>query len=100
MMNEGDLKFKNYWEKIKLQGRIRYALINGAIFGFGVFIVLNLFYLKDKSIAEVYFQRDSLDQMVTMVLAGILGYGTIKWWLNERIYKKILKREEGENSGS
>ncbi|MBK9255345.1 MAG: hypothetical protein IPM42_07655 [Saprospiraceae bacterium] len=93
-MHTSDQKFKDYWEKILLQGRWRYALINGSIFGFGIFIIINLFNLKDSSFSDVYLTRKALDQLATMILAGIIGYGSIKWWLNNNIYKKILKRAE------
>lgn len=92
-MTESDKKFKIRWERIKNKGRIRYALFHGATFGFFVFLIFNLWYLKDKSFDEVFIQRRALEQMLTMVLAGIVGFGTIKWWLNEKIYKKIVAHE-------
>jgi hypothetical protein len=92
-MHEGDKKFKEQWEKTLEGGRIRYALIHGSIFGFAVFVIVNLWSLKDQSFAEVFLSRRALDQAVAMVLAGILGYGTLKWWMNQNIYRKILQRE-------
>jgi hypothetical protein len=95
-MHEGDKKFKAQWEKTRNDGRIRYALIHGSIFGLIVFVVINLWSLKDQSFQDVFLSRRALDQGMTMVLAGILGYGTIKWWMNENIYKKIISRESAE----
>ena len=97
-MHEGDKKFKEQWEKTLNEGRIRYSLIHGSIFGFAVFVILNLWNLKDKSFSEVYFNTKALEQALTMILAGIVGYGTIKWWMNQSIYKKILQREKDGHS--
>lgn len=97
-MTDQDKKFKEYWDKVRANGRLKYALINGAVFGFGVFVVLNLWYLKDLSVLEVYGTRKALEQMLTMILAGILGYGTLKWWMNERIYKKIMDQIQSQTS--
>lgn len=92
-MTEQDKKFKEYWEKVKAGGRWKYMFIKGGLFGIGVFIFLNLFHLKDMSFAEIYGTRKAFEQMLTMVFAGILGYGTFKWWINERTYKQIIESE-------
>ncbi len=93
-MNEQDRKFKELWEKRQLQGRFQYGLVNGSFFGFMVFIIINLFSLKEKSFQDVYLTYDALSQMLTMVLAGIIGYVTLKWWMNQKIYNKIIEREK------
>lgn len=95
-MHEGDLKFKTDWEKTRNGGRIRYALVHGSTFGIIIFLAINLWSLKDQSFQDVFMSRRALDQAVAMVLAGIVGYGTIKWWMNENIYKKILSREQSQ----
>jgi hypothetical protein len=92
-LNDQDKKFKETWEKRQIKGRWHYGLVNGSIFGFVVFVVINLFKLQDQSLSEVYFTAVALSQMLTMVLAGIIGYSTIKWWMNENIYKKIIDKE-------
>ena len=94
IMNEQDRKFKELWEKRQLQGRFQYGLVNGSFFGFMVFIIINLFSLKEKSFQDVYLTYDALSQMLTMVLAGIIGYSTLKWWMNQNIYNKIIEREK------
>ncbi|MFZ1704079.1 MAG: hypothetical protein WAT79_07010 [Saprospiraceae bacterium] len=95
-MTPSDQKFKESWEKTRLKGRIQYALINGATFGFVVFLIFNLWYLKDLSFKEVFINYKAIEQMLTMTFAGILGYGTIKWWLNEKMYQKIIDLEDGK----
>ncbi len=96
-MNNQDKKFKIVWEKRQQKGRWHYGLVNGSIFGFVVFIIINLFSLKDQALTDVYFTSAALSKMLTMVLAGIVGYSTIKWWMNENIYKKIIEKERSGN---
>ncbi len=99
-MTDSDRKFKERWEGIKLKGRGFYAFTHGAGFGFLVFLIINLYYLKDKSFQEVFVNQRAMEQMLTMVFAGILGYGTVKWWMNEKIYKKIIDLENQEKKAS
>ncbi|MBK9565330.1 MAG: hypothetical protein WAT22_14745 [Saprospiraceae bacterium] len=93
-MNDQDKKFKEIWEKRQVQGRLRYGIVNGSLFGFMVFVIINLFSLKEKTFQDVYFTYPALSQLLTMVLAGIIGYSTLKWWMNQNIYKKIIDREK------
>ncbi|MBK8626232.1 MAG: hypothetical protein IPN86_11900 [Saprospiraceae bacterium] len=93
-MHDQDKKFKEKWEKIQLKGRWLYGLTHGTIFGFAIFIIINLFRLKNESFFEVYLNQFALNQMFTMILAGIFGYATLKWWMNQNIYKKIVYREK------
>jgi hypothetical protein len=92
-MHDQDKKFKEFWEKTQKKGRWLYGLTHGTFFGFVVFIVINLFSLKSQSIQETFFTTGALIQMITMVFAGFLGYSTLKWWMNQNIYKKILLKE-------
>ena len=92
-MNDQDKKFKEMWEKRQQNGRWHYGLTRGSVFGFVVFVLINLYNLKDQTFAEVYTTPNAISQMLTMVLAGIVGYSTIKWWMNENIYKKIEEKE-------
>lgn len=93
-LTQGDKNFKERWEKIRNKGRLHYALVNGATFGFFVFLIINLWYLQDKSFQEVFVQHKAMEQMLTMVFAGMVGYGVIKWWLNEKLYAKIIEIEK------
>ncbi|MCB9310629.1 MAG: hypothetical protein H6567_11280 [Lewinellaceae bacterium] len=88
-MHENDQRFKENWDKIREKGRIRYGLENGAFFGFAVFVIVNIWSLTKHSFNEVFLSPAAFTQLLTMLIAGIIGYATIKWWLNERIYKKI-----------
>jgi hypothetical protein len=96
-MHEQDQKFKKAWEKTQLKGRWHYGLTHGSIFGAVVFILLNLIKLKENNFIEVYFTVSALEQLLTMILAGILGYATIKWWMNQNIYRKIIDKERNQS---
>ena len=96
-MNEQDKKFKEQWEKTIANGRIRYSLLHGSTFGFAIFILVNMFSLKEQSFKEIFFTSAAFEQMTFMVLAGILGYGTLKWWVNQKVYNKILDKEKSGN---
>ncbi|MEZ4909438.1 MAG: hypothetical protein R2774_01120 [Saprospiraceae bacterium] len=91
-MHANDAKFKENWDKVRAKGRWRYGLENGAIFGFLIFIIVNVLSLSNQSVTEVFLSPRAFTQMITMVIAGIAGYATIKWWLNERIYKRIEEK--------
>ncbi len=95
-MNDQDKKFKDQWDKTRAKGRLMYSLTHGAVFGFAIFILVNLFELKDESIQNVYFTIEAFEQMATMVLAGIIGYGSIKWWVNQKVYNKIIEKENSQ----
>lgn len=96
-MHDQDQKFKKTWEKTQLKGRWHYGLTHGSIFGAVVFILLNLIKLKEKNFIDVYFTVPALEQLFTMILAGILGYATIKWWMNQNIYRKIIDKERNQS---
>ena len=95
VMHEQDQRFVTRWERRRAGGRWMYGLKYGAIFGFIMFIVLNLWYLKDKSFEEVYLSSQAINQMGSMVLGGILGYSLIAWNMNQKTYQKIMDRERG-----
>ena len=79
------------------KGRWHYGLVNGSVFGLAVFVILNLLNLKDLPFTEVYLTASAISQMLTMVTAGIIGYSTIKWWMNKKIYNKIIEKEKQRN---
>lgn len=91
-MTDQDRKFKEEWEKKRILGRWIYGLKHGSVFGFIVFLLINLYRLKDTSFSDVFFTAKALEQLSTMLLAGIVGYSTVKWWMNENIYKKIIDK--------
>jgi prolipoprotein diacylglyceryltransferase len=93
-MHDQDKKFKTQWEKTQLKGRWIYGLTHGSTFGFVVFILINLLRLKEESFNDIYLSQYAIKQMMTMIIAGILGYATLKWWMNQNIYKKIAFREK------
>ena len=93
-MNDQDKKFKISWENRQQKGKWNYGLVHGSLFGLMVFIIINLLSLKDQKLSDVYLTSAALSQMLTMILAGIVGYSTIKWWMNENNYKKIIEKEK------
>jgi hypothetical protein len=97
-MNKQDAVFKEHWEKCIAKGRLNFGLVNGLPFGLGIFIITNLFKLQNYSFSDVYFTADALKQLRIMLSAGVIGYPSVKWWINQSIYLKILKKEEQEGS--
>lgn len=93
-MHDQDKKFMQEWEKSREKGRWYYGLTHGTLFGFVIFILVNLFKLKDMSIVDVFFTEKAMIQLLTMVLAGFLGYSTVKWWMNQNIYNKIIYKDK------
>lgn len=91
-MTDQDRKFKEAWEVRRQMGRWLYGLKHGSLFGLVVFLLINLYKLKDNTFTEVFFSVSALEQLTTMLLAGIVGYSSLKWWMNENIYKKIMGR--------
>ena len=93
-MHKQDKKFKDQWDKVRTKGRLMYSITHGSVFGFVIFILINLFELKNEPIQNVFFTMQAMEQMITMVLAGIIGYGTLKWWINQNMYNKIIAEEK------
>lgn len=92
-MNDQDKIFKEQWDKTRLKGRLVYGLTHGSLFGFVIFVLINLFKLKDQNFIDVFFTKSAIEQLITMVIAGIIGYATLKWWMNQNIYNKIIDKE-------
>lgn len=94
MMHEQDRRFVERWERYRTNGKWLYGLKFGSVFGFIVFIIINLWSLKDQSFTNVFFTSIALKQLISMVLGGILGYSLIAWTMNEKTYEKIMNREK------
>lgn len=92
MITEQDKKFREDWEKRRRMGRWLYGLKHGSLFGFVIFLLINAYQLTEHSFSEVFMNLKAAEQLSTMVLAGITGYSTLKWWMNENMYKKILEK--------
>ncbi len=56
-MSDQDKKFKDQWDIIIAKGRIFYGLTQGSVFGFAIFILVNMFELKDESVQNVFLTR-------------------------------------------
>jgi hypothetical protein len=94
MMHEQDRRFVERWERQRTNGKWMYGLKFGSVFGFIVFIIINLWNLKDQPFTNVFFTSRALNQLISMVLGGILGYSLIAWTMNEKTYEKIMNREK------
>jgi hypothetical protein len=44
-MNDQDKKFKDQWDKTRAKGRLMYSFTHGALFGFSIFVLINIFEL-------------------------------------------------------
>jgi hypothetical protein len=97
MITEQDKKFKEDWEKRRQMGRWLYGLKHGSVFGFVVFLLIHAYQLTEHSFSQVFLNLKAAEQLTTMVLAGITGYSTLKWWMNENMYQKIMEKS-GESS--
>lgn len=96
-MHEQDKKFVERWEKQRVNGKWIYGLKYGAFFGFMAFLIVNLWYLKDRSFDEVFLNSMALSQLLSMILGGILGYSLLAWNLNQKNYEKIMDREKKDS---
>lgn len=93
-MHEHDKRFVEKWERQRKDGRWLYGLKYGPLFGSIVFVIINVWQLKDHSFEDVFLSTPALNQYVSMVLGGILGYSLIAWVMNEKTYEKIMDREK------
>ena len=95
-MHDQDRKFVDRWERQRKGGRWIYGLTNGPVFGFVIFIILNIWNLSDQSFSEIFLSAQAFNQLISMILGGILGFSLIAWGMNERTYEKIMEREKNE----
>lgn len=53
-MTDKEAKFASYWEATMKQGRLRYALLHGSIFGLLIFLFTFIFSFLDNSYDEMF----------------------------------------------
>ncbi|KXK39037.1 MAG: hypothetical protein J5I52_09870 [Saprospiraceae bacterium] len=93
-MHDVDKKFVHSWEKTRSKGRWIYGLTAGLPFGVFIFIIVNLLNLKNSSFAGVFLTQRAMVQLIEMLVFSVIGFATVKWWMNENTYKKIIDREQ------
>lgn len=89
-------KLREYCLKIKERGKLKYSLINGALF-FGVivcYLSVGLIDLFDTPFKEAYFSLIGLKRLIIGILLGILIYSTIIWNLYMGILNRIDKAKD------
>lgn len=81
------------WHETRKNGRKRFALSHGTIFGC-ITLALHLVYLGfSGTISAVLTPAIFLFQLAVWVIGGILGHATIMWWVNEYLYKTRFREE-------
>ena len=74
-------------EQVKEQGRVKFALINGAIFGAIFSLLKNRGMIWSILNGETSLIGAFLIDTSWLVAGGILGYFTIVWWARSIKYK-------------
>ncbi len=82
--------FIDKWTEIRKKGRYHYALKQGAIMAVLVFIVRNLFKLREMSFTEIVESLEIMDFIIVLI-GAIIGYATLMWWIYENQYKVKTK---------
>ncbi len=88
-MEDRNEQFTNKWDMIRSKGRMRYAVVNGGLFGLVIYVIVSLLKLGEYSFEEIFFTPNALREAASWVFGGMLSYGTIVWWMNEKAYKRI-----------
>ncbi|MCB9345251.1 MAG: hypothetical protein H6576_16300 [Lewinellaceae bacterium] len=79
---------------IRKQGRLKYSLIHGMLFGFMIFLINALIDLFDMSFFEAFLSKRALFSLAFLLVTLVIAHATFFWWNNERMLKKLLKEEE------
>ncbi len=93
-ISNSDVKFFRNWLYNRKLGIVKYAFINGVVYGILLFIFTGLFDLQEKTIKDVYFGADAIVRFLFWLTFGVLGYGLTMWWLNQYFFKKRLLKYE------
>ncbi|MCF6243014.1 MAG: hypothetical protein L3J74_16940 [Bacteroidales bacterium] len=90
-----NIDFIKNWEETRKLGRRRYALVEGALFGFIIAAVPIFIGILVKS-AEWNIQKYWVYYLGFSVLGGMLAYWFVFWPMNEYFYKKKKGQKEQE----
>ncbi len=90
-MTEKDKRFIMYWSQKQRNGRLKFALFHGILFGSIVFIfVTGISYLSGDGIGT---RNELLLKLVFLILGGMVYEGGYTWWINSRRYKKLTQNQ-------
>lgn len=89
MITEREKTFLAHWEKKRIIGKWKYALIQGVLlWGIPVYAIIQLFYFLFRE-GYVFEPGRFFTGLVAWIIIGFFGFGLLMWWLNERAYHKI-----------
>jgi len=87
-------KFIKNWKETRKRGRLRYAFVEGSIFGF-LMIFIQIVLISVSKTADDYLNQNYVLAIIIIIAGGIVAYGFIFWPMNEYFYKKkITKKQE------
>lgn len=89
-MTEKDQKFVSYWEEVMQRGRLKYALLNGFLFGLAIFLFTFLgSYIFDEQMGELYKPPQVFIGILIFWVGGMIFEGGYTWWMNMKRYKRL-----------
>ncbi len=93
-MNERALKFLNTWGKRRKNGMWKYITFHILFFMVLVFLVKNGYnYFTDNVPSNFFTSKNMLKELVSPAIGGLV-YGIITWFMNEKNYKRLLKKNK------
>ena len=94
MIQERDKNFIDYWRKKRTAGRWAYSFRHGVLyFAWPVFFGSEFFrYLTDIGHYLYSWSRIAIGFSI-WTFFGMLAFGLIMWWTQERRYQNLIKKE-------
>ena len=93
-MTEKDKKFIVYWEGVMKRGRLKYALLHGALFGVLIFLFTFIFSFFDDSLDVMFRAPKILITFLVFCIGGMVFEGGYTWWMNTKRYKKLISNPD------
>ena len=87
---ERNAKFLADWPKMMELGLVKFALIHGAIFGLlvgGFTCIIDLFTTPKSD----WSLQTLGTTMLFFIVASIVVYGPLEWWMNNKKYQQLKK---------
>ena len=91
-MTDKEAKFVAYWEATMKQGRLRYALLHGSIFGFLIFLFTFIFSFLDDSYDEMFVMPKIFGVILIFILGGVIFEGGYTWWMNTKKHTRLTSQ--------